>query len=61
MELHILVHMTLVGYGSIGVRTLNVVHHIVFYNNGISTKQSVKHNCNINTKYTIGVATCFGI
>jgi hypothetical protein len=40
---------------------LNVVHPVVFYNNILSTKGSVKHNTNIVLKYTLGVATCFGL
>jgi hypothetical protein len=34
---------------------------IVFYNIAIWTEESVKHNSNIILKYTLGVATCFGL
>jgi hypothetical protein len=39
----------------------NVVHPVVFYNDSISTEESVKHNTNIVLKYMLGVATCFGL
>jgi hypothetical protein len=32
---------------------LNVVHPVVFYNNGIPIEESVKHNSNIILKYTL--------
>jgi hypothetical protein len=35
------------------VLSLDVVHPVVFYNNGIPTEQPVKHNSNINLKYTL--------
>jgi hypothetical protein len=34
-----------------------VVHPVVFYNNGISTEESVKHNSNIVLNILLGVAT----
>jgi hypothetical protein len=42
---------------------LNVVHHVVFYNNAISTEESVKHNSNIilNTLLRVDRPTCFGL